>query len=66
VVTSCSRGENREPKVSQRKNDGDATGQLKRDDCAIRTLQPNAVVIELPGDHSCHIESMDAFLDAFN
>ena len=27
---------------------------------------PNATVIELPGDHACHIESIDAFLDAFN
>lgn len=25
---------------------------------------PNAMVIELPGDHACHIESIDAFLDA--
>jgi pimeloyl-ACP methyl ester carboxylesterase len=27
---------------------------------------PNVTVIELPGDHACHVESIDAFLDAFD
>lgn len=26
---------------------------------------PNATVVELDGDHACHIESIDAFLEAF-
>ena len=26
---------------------------------------PNATVVELEGDHACHIQSIDAFLEAF-
>jgi hypothetical protein len=26
---------------------------------------PNATVLELPGDHASHIQSIDAFLEAF-
>ena len=35
--------------------------------CAVRLgeLYPNARVVELPGDHACHIQSIDRFLDSF-
>lgn len=32
---------------------------------AIVTHAPNAEMLELPGDHACHIENIDRFLEAF-
>ena len=33
---------------------------------ALAERLPNASVLELPGDHACHIQSIDAFLDALD
>ncbi len=30
----------------------------------IAATAPNAMVLELPGGHACHLEHMDRFLDA--
>jgi pimeloyl-ACP methyl ester carboxylesterase len=31
---------------------------------ALSTLVPQVTLLELPGDHACHLENMDAFLEA--
>jgi pimeloyl-ACP methyl ester carboxylesterase len=41
------------------------TEWLKRLVDALGERLPNATVLELPGDHACHIQSIDAFLEAF-
>jgi pimeloyl-ACP methyl ester carboxylesterase len=41
------------------------TDWLKRVVDVIGERAPNATVLELPGDHACHIQSIDAFLDEF-
>lgn len=38
---------------------------LKRVVDVLSEQLPDATVLELPGDHACHIQSIDAFLDAF-
>lgn len=40
------------------------TDWLKRVVDVIAERAPNATVVELEGDHACHIQSMDAFLEA--
>jgi hypothetical protein len=40
------------------------TDWLKKVVDVIGERAPNATVLELPGDHACHIQSIDAFLDA--
>ncbi|MFY9587030.1 MAG: alpha/beta hydrolase [Actinomycetota bacterium] len=40
------------------------TDWLKRVVDVIGERAPNATVVELPGDHACHIQSIDAFLEA--
>jgi pimeloyl-ACP methyl ester carboxylesterase len=37
---------------------------LRRVVDALGELLPNATILELPGDHACHIQSIDAFLEA--
>ena len=38
---------------------------LKRAVDVLGERLPNASVVELEGDHACHIESIDAFIEAF-
>jgi pimeloyl-ACP methyl ester carboxylesterase len=41
------------------------TDLLKRIVDVLGERLPRASVLELEGDHACHIESIDAFLEAF-
>lgn len=43
----------------------DSAENMRRIVDALGERLPNARVLDLPGDHACHIQSMDAFLDAF-
>jgi len=44
---------------------GDVTTELdKRVVDVLAERLPNATLVELPGDHAAHIQSIDAFLEA--
>jgi pimeloyl-ACP methyl ester carboxylesterase len=42
-----------------------STGWLRRVIDVLGRSYPRATVLDLPGSHACHIESIDAFMDAF-